>query len=37
MIFELLEHLVETVHLSCTDSNTVTKGKEVRFHMTHIT
>jgi hypothetical protein len=25
------------LHLSCTDTNTVSKRKEVRFHMTHIT
>jgi hypothetical protein len=23
----------QTVHLSCTDGNTITKGKEVKFHM----
>ena len=26
--------LAQTMHLSCTDTNTVTKWKEVRFHMT---
>ena len=25
------------MHLSCTDTNTVSKRKEVRFHMTHVT
>jgi hypothetical protein len=25
------------MHLSCTDTNTVSKQKVVRFHMTHIT
>jgi hypothetical protein len=29
--------LVQTVHLSCTDTNTVSKQKKVRFHMTHAT
>jgi len=28
--------LAQTVHLSCTDTNTVSKEKEVRFHMTHV-
>jgi hypothetical protein len=37
MIFEHLVHLAQTVHLSRTDSNTVSKEKEVRFHMTHVT
>ena len=37
MISELMERLVQTVHLSCTDTNTIFKEKEVRFHMTHIT
>jgi hypothetical protein len=29
--------LVQTVHLSCSDPNTVSKWKEVTFHMTHVT
>jgi hypothetical protein len=29
--------LVQTVYLSCTDTNTVSKWTETRFHMTHIT
>jgi hypothetical protein len=29
--------LAHTVHLSCTDTNTVSKQKEARFHMSHIT
>jgi hypothetical protein len=29
-------HLAHAVHLSSTDMNTVSKQKEVRFHMTHI-
>jgi hypothetical protein len=27
----------QTVHLSCTDTNTVFKRTETRFHMTHVT
>jgi hypothetical protein len=30
-------HLAQTVHLSCTDPNTISKWKEVRFHRTHVT
>ena len=30
-------HLAQTMHLSCTDTNTVSKWREVRFHMTHVT
>jgi hypothetical protein len=37
MIFEPMVCLAQTVHLSCTDTQTVSKEKEVRFHMTHIT
>jgi len=29
--------LAQTMHLSCTDTNTVSKWKEVRLHMTHVT
>jgi hypothetical protein len=35
MIYEPIEHSVETVHLYCTDTNTVSKQTEKRFHMTH--
>jgi hypothetical protein len=28
---------VQTVHLSCTDTNTASKRTEKRFHMTHVT
>jgi hypothetical protein len=28
---------VQTMHLSCTDSNTISKRTEMRFHMTHVT
>jgi hypothetical protein len=37
MISEQLVRLGQAVHLSCTDSNTVSKEKEVRFHKTHVT
>jgi hypothetical protein len=36
MIPEQMVTLAQTVHLSCTDSSTVSKEKEVRFHMTHL-
>ena len=28
--------LAQTMHLSCTGTNTVSKQKEERFHMTHL-
>jgi hypothetical protein len=34
---ELVVHLAQTVHLSCTDTNTVSKQTETRFHMNHVT
>jgi hypothetical protein len=37
MIFEPKVRLVQSVHLSCTNSNTVSKWTELRFHMTHVT
>ena len=36
-ISEPMERLAQTVHLSCTDTNTVSKDKEVRSSMTHVT
>jgi len=36
-ISEPMVRLAQTVHLSCTDTNTVSKEKEVRFRMTHVT
>jgi hypothetical protein len=36
-IFEPMVRLAQTVHLSCTDTNTVSKQIETRFHMTHVT
>jgi hypothetical protein len=37
MISEPMVHVVQTEHLSCTDSSTVSNWIEMRFHMTHIT
>ena len=37
MISEWMVRLAQTVHLSCTDTNTMSKDKEVRFHLTHVT
>ena len=36
-IYEPMVRLAQIMHLSCTDINTVSKRKEVGFHMTHIT
>jgi hypothetical protein len=36
-IFETMVRLVQTVHLSCTDTNTISKWTEIRFHKTHVT
>jgi hypothetical protein len=35
MISELMVHSAQTVHLYCTDSNTVSKLIEMRFHKAH--
>ena len=37
MISEPIVRLAQTVHLSCTDTNMSPSGKQVRFHMTHVT
>ena len=37
MISEPIVRLAQTVHLSCTDTNMSPRGKQVRFHMTHVT
>jgi hypothetical protein len=37
MIYEPVERLTQTEHLSCTDANTVSKQIETRFYMTHVT
>jgi hypothetical protein len=34
-ISEPMVHLAQTVHLYCTDTNTVSKRIETRFHLTH--
>jgi hypothetical protein len=36
-ILEPVEHSAQTVHLSCTDTNTISKQTEMKFHMTHVT
>jgi hypothetical protein len=36
-ISEMMACLAQTVNLSCTVTNSVSKEKEVRFHMTHVT
>jgi hypothetical protein len=28
---------VQTMHLSCTDTNTISKQSKMRFHTTHVT
>jgi hypothetical protein len=37
MNYEYVVQLVETVHLSCTETNTMYKWTETRFYMTHVT
>jgi hypothetical protein len=37
MISKPMVHLTQTVHLYCTDTNTVSKQTEMRFQMTHVT
>ena len=37
MISEPMVRLAETVHLSYTKTNTISKWTEMRFHMTHVT
>ena len=37
MISKPMVHLVQTMHISCIDTNNVSKQKEARFHMTHVT
>jgi hypothetical protein len=34
---ELMVHLAQTAHLSCIDTNSVSKQKDEGFHMTHVT
>jgi hypothetical protein len=35
MIYDLMVRVAQSVHLYCTDTNTVSKRTETRFHMTH--
>jgi hypothetical protein len=37
MISEPMVHLAQTMHLSCTKTNTISKQTETRFYMTHVT
>jgi hypothetical protein len=37
MISKAMVHLVQTVDLSCTETNTISKWTETRFYMTHVT
>jgi hypothetical protein len=37
MIYEAMVHLVQTMDLSCTETNTISKWTETRFCMTHVT
>jgi hypothetical protein len=35
-VYEARVHLVQTVDLSCTETNTISKWTETRFYMTHV-
>jgi hypothetical protein len=37
MIIESMVRSAQTMHLSCTDTNTISKRIEMRFHMTLVT
>jgi hypothetical protein len=37
MIIEHIVHLVQTMYLSCTDTNTISKRTKTSFDMTHVT
>jgi gamma-glutamylcysteine synthetase len=37
MIYESMVRLTQTEHLSCTDTNTISKRTKTRFHTTHVT
>ena len=37
MMSEPVVRLAQTVHLSSTDTNTISKRSETRFHKTHVT
>jgi hypothetical protein len=36
MIFEPMARLAQTMHISCIDTNTVSKLTKTRFHRTHV-
>jgi hypothetical protein len=36
-IYEPMVRYAQTVHLSCTDTNTISKWTKMRFHMAHVT
>jgi hypothetical protein len=37
MTYGAMVHLVQTVDLSCTEADTISKWTEMRFYMTHVT
>jgi hypothetical protein len=37
MIFEAMVHLAQTVHISCTETNTVSKRNKTSLHLTIVT
>jgi hypothetical protein len=37
MISDAIVYLVQTVYLSCTETNTISKWTETRFYMAHVT
>jgi hypothetical protein len=37
MITEPMLRLAQTMHLSCTDTNTISKWTKIRFATTHVT
>jgi hypothetical protein len=37
MIYEAMVHLAQTVHLSCTKTDTVSKWTETGFHLSLVT
>jgi hypothetical protein len=36
-VSEAMVRLVQTVYLSCTNTNTISKWTKTRFYMTHVT
>jgi hypothetical protein len=35
-ISKLMVHLAQSIHISCTDTNTISKWTETEFHMAHV-